>query len=98
MIISLICLIFSLLGIYGYFNDLYILTYIGFIFVLFQEVFGKLSGQSKTMEFFLIACFIGCVITKKFLIGISIGACFENTIFTILGLIFMLYLYFLEKK
>lgn len=98
MILGIICFLLSILGIYGFFSEFYILTYIAFIFCLFENVSGRLNGSSKTIMPFLIACFIGVLFTKNLWLGMSIGACFENAVMFIGGLFLMLYFYFISKK
>lgn len=90
MLLGIICFIFACGGIYGFYNDVYILTYIGFGLCLFENVLGRIDGSSKTLQFFLISCLIGWIVVKDFWLGISIGACFENIISFVGGVIMII--------
>ena len=98
MIIGIVCFIFSILGIYGFYNDFYILTYIAFILCLIQNIIGRINGSSKTIMPFLISCILGIFVIKNFWLGLVIGACFENAIMFIGGLIVIFYLKNNKKK
>ena len=98
MILGIICFILSLLGIYGFYNELYILTYIAFGFCLFDNVLGRLFGTLKSMKIFFLACIIGFIIVKKFWLGIAIGVCFEEVISFIGGIIYIGFMLILGKK
>lgn len=87
MILGIICFIFCCLGIYGFYNEIYLLTYIGFVLCLIENIIGRLNNSSKTIIPFLIGCIIGYLITKNFWLGIAIGACYENAIMFIGGTI-----------
>ena len=92
MIFGIICFIVSLVGIHGFYNDIYILTYLSFLLCLFENIVGRLNGSSKTMMPFFISCLIGFLFTKKIWLGFSIGACFENVITFAGGFVFLLIL------
>jgi len=98
MILGFVCFLLSLLGIYGFYNDIYILTYFAFIFSLFENILGRLNGSSKTLMPFIIFCIIGVFFTKNFWLGLSIGACFETIITFIGGIILIVYFNILIKK
>ena len=80
MLLGIIVFMSSCIGIYGFYNDLYILTYISFILCLFENVLGRLTGASKSMSIFFVSCLIGWIIEEKFWIGIAVGGLFENVI------------------
>ena len=98
MILGFICFVLSLLGIYGFYNDVYILTYIAFVFCLFENILGRLDGSLKTIIPFLLFCILGVIFTKDLWLGLSIGACFENSIFFVIGIFFMIFVYFTSKN
>ena len=90
MILGIICFIFACLGIYGFYNDIYILTYIGFGLSIFECILGKIEGTLKSMQTTIVSAIIGWIVTKNFWLGISIGVCFENAIMFIGGSIMMI--------
>lgn len=90
MIFGIICFIVSIFGIIGYYNESFTITYIAFVLCLLENIFGKITGESKTMQFFIISCIIGWIATENFKLGITIGACFENVIAFIGGIIMIL--------
>lgn len=90
MIFGIICFIVSIFGIIGYYNESFTITYIAFVLCLLENIFGKITGESKTMQFFIISCIIGWIATENFKLGIAIGACFENVIAFIGGIIMIL--------
>lgn len=91
MLLGSINFVFAIAGIFGFYNDLYILTYIGFGLCLIESILGRLEGTLKSMNTTIIAGIIGWLITKKFWLGIAIGVCFENVIMFIGGII-MIYI------
>lgn len=99
MLFGFICFVFAIVGIIGFYNDSYILTYIGFGFCFLENILGRITDNSKTMQFFWFGCLIGWIIVKDFWLGISIGACFEGAIAFIGGVIIIfLGLKFLPDK
>lgn len=89
MLFGSICFVFAIAGIIGFYNDLYILTYIGLGLCLFESVLGRLEGTLKSMNTTIIAGILGWLITKNFWLGIAIGVCFENVIMFIGGIVMM---------
>ena len=87
MVLGIICFIFAVAGIIGFYNDLYILTYIGFGLSIFECLLGRFEGTSKTMLTTVIAGIIGWIFVKDFWLGLAIGVCFENAIMFIGGCI-----------
>lgn len=85
MVLGIIVFVFACCGIYGFYNNLYVLTYIGFVFVLFECILGRIEGTLKSMQTTIIAGIIGWIIVQDFWLGIAIGACFENVIMFIGG-------------
>lgn len=90
MIFGIICFLVSIFGIIGYYNESFTITYIAFVLCLLENIFGRITGESKTMQFFIISCIIGWIATEDFKLGIAIGACFENVIAFIGGIIMIL--------
>lgn len=85
MLLGIICFIFAVAGIIGFYNDLYILTYIGFVLVIFECLLGKFEGTLKSMQTTIIAGVIGWIVVGEFWLGVAIGVCFENVIMFIGG-------------
>lgn len=92
MILGIICFLFSILGVYGFYNDLYFLTYIAFVLCFLENLLGRFNGSSKTIMPFFIACIIGIIFTRDFWLGISIGSCFETIITFVGGIILLLFI------
>ena len=90
MIIGLIVFIFSCVGIYGYFNEIFILTYIVTILCVIEEFIGIGSEQQKGFFAIPLSIMFGIgakVAGKSFLLSSSIFMCFENVITFIFGVV-----------
>ena len=87
MIVGLVIFIFCCLGIYGYYSDNYVLTYIGFLLNLIDNIICVLSGTQKNMTTLIFACIIGYFVISNSWLGVSLAACYENTIFYVIGII-----------
>lgn len=85
MVLGIISFIFACAGIYGFYNDIYILTYIGFGLSIFECILGKIEGTLKSMQTTIIASIIGWIVVGEFWLGVAIGVCFENVIMFIGG-------------
>lgn len=96
MVLGIISFIFSLIGIVGYFNHNFTFAYIALALSLIENIIGRITGQSKTMQFLIISCLLGWIIIGDFKLGVAIGACFETVILFIGGTIMMLL--FLKKN
>ena len=90
MIIGIICFIMSIAGIIGFYNEIYVLTYIALIFNILEVIVGVFTNQLKSILTFLLGGIIGWIITGKFLLGLAIGLCFENIILFASGIILMI--------
>ena len=85
MLLGIICFIFAIAGIVGFYNDLYILTYISFGLSIFECLLGKSEGTLKSIRTTIIAGVVGWIIVGEFWLGAAIGVCFENVIMFIGG-------------
>ena len=90
MIIGIICFIMSIAGIIGFYNEIYVLTYIALIFNILEVIVGVFTNQLKRILTFLLGGIIGWIITGKFWLGLAIGLCFENIILFASGIILMI--------
>ena len=91
MVLGIICFLFACLGIYGFYNEIYLLTYLGLGLCLFENIIGIIEGTSKTIMPTIIAGIIGWIIIDNFWLGIALGICFENVIMFIGGCIMLLF-------
>lgn len=101
MIVAVIVFIFCVLGIYGYYDGNFLLTYIGAMLWIIQEFIGISTSQQKGCTTTIISMLIGIALTiagNNFFQSISVCLCFENVICFVGGLIFMLIMSLSLKK
>lgn len=90
MILSIIVAIFCGIGIYGFYNGLIFLAYIGMVFSLLEQLYGFISGQQKSLFTVWICVLLSigsCFAGNNFFNSLAILLCYENVILFILGII-----------
>ena len=90
MIIAIIGFIFAMVGIYGYYNDLYLLLYVGGLVTIIEYGIGLYTKELKGLTSPIIFAIIGIICVKKIILGFFLGICFENIITGILSVILIL--------
>ena len=96
--LNIMYLVLPAIGIYGYYSDNYILLYIGAAITIFEIIIEICTDQLKSLYTIFLACILGIIITKDFLIGCCIGICFESIISAVFGLILLLVTFLASKK
>lgn len=92
MIIGVVVFIFCILGIYGYFDNNVILTYIGLVLSVIEDIWGIYRGQQKGFSTGWIALVCAIVMTIKgnvFLESLAVCMCFENVISFAFGIVLL---------
>lgn len=93
MILGIIVTVFSVLGIYGFFAENFILLYIGMTLTIVEHIIGITSGQEKglTTVWFALLFALGMIFAGvNWLNAIAVCLCFESSICFTLGLILVL--------
>lgn len=101
MILSIIIAILCGVGIYGFYNGMIILTYVGMVAAILEVVIGIVSGELKSLSsiWFCVLLAIGATFAgQNFFSSLAICLCYENIIMWIAGIIFMIYNYKLMTK
>ena len=85
MINCFIIMIFSILGIFGFYSDVKLLLTIAGIILIIDNLYSFISGQLKSLGLPIFASIIGLIIVDDIWQGICIGLCFETIISSLLG-------------
>ena len=92
MILGIIVAIFCGIGIYGFYNSMLFLTYIGMILSILEQLYGCISGQQKSL-FTLWICVLlaigGAFAGNNFFNSLAILLCYENIILFIAGIVIL---------
>lgn len=94
MIIGIIVFLFCAAGIYGFYNGLIFLTYIGMALSIVEMIGGVVTKQSKslwTLWLCILLSFGSLLAGNNFFVSLAILLCFENVILFIIGL-FLLFI------
>lgn len=93
MLLGFLVYIFAILGIYGFFTENLVLTYIGLVLCIIETIIGITSGQQKgfSTEVLTFWCAVGMYIGgNEFLPSLAICFCFENVILFSIGLLLLI--------
>ena len=89
MILGIVVFVFCFAGIYGFYTNLLILTYIGLALSLIEQIIGIITGQQKGLGLIPLCLIIsigGAIAGNNFLRCLAIVFCYENVIMFILGI------------
>lgn len=92
MLTNFVMIIISILGIYGFYSDTQLLLTIAGILIIIENLYGRFSGQLKTLSIPIIAAVVGVIVIGNIWRGIAIGLCFETIIFSLLGWIYIAFI------
>lgn len=89
MLFFLITLIFSIIGLVGFYNSNYTLTIIAAVLYILENLRGYFTGQLKSLSTIFWAAFIGFIIGKannNIFPTICVALCYEDIIMSVLSI------------
>lgn len=94
MIIGIIVFLFCVAGVYGFYNGLIFLTYIGMILAIIEMIIGFIKKESKSLMSLWLCVILACgaaIAGNDFIQSLAIFLCFENISLFIVGCFLLLF-------